>query len=1426
MAFSLKVKLTGSGAFTDLSDFVYVGSSEEPLVTKRFSLNKPQAMVVQLKEASGFSAPQRHNEIRLDCSNYSPSGELFSGVIVNEPEKELFATEADGVTRYVMRLDCLSEEYLADLASPRHFHRLPFFQNMKVGEIIRALLDILTPGRFDVTGVIDGPIVPFYEASPGQVFSDVASELCDATGMHFWTRRGKAFLAYLNDFALGISANQTDADWDPANLTMSPRVSPIYNDVVGLAGEIPGAYVREYFAGDGLTMRFPLALPVHGVAAAGILQDDFSDSSLDSTIWLETDPTNAITEGPSLFLEGGQGFNQTKLVARSALELGGTLLLQHGAIRFSSAASGLLGGLYSSPTAITLANALLSFRAAPSGSNTLLSAIVSGAAPGGATTLLTTGGKDYILQTLVQAPERVRRTRSFPSLTNPTGFGGIDVASSLLATLRVLVVDQNDPEQPPTAQSLYTATLSGMPGYVTYAPFNMGSGDLAVNFLLVARPVDAVALTRTGATGTPRVLSLGREKEIDKDGAILGQETNELGLFGLVAPSAGDIIEVRYRSLALGRARVRDEASITDENSRTGDGGVRSFLLPELPVPPRDEAELEFAIKAFVDDHTDPTYEGSYTQQSIKTIPPREPLPGRFLTVAATGMYPQFSALVTNVTTRVLKESPTGSQYPTGFEHIDHDLQFGGLERLDLLIRRMVLEERGILGALGSTTVEDLVRFDDVGTNFAPPLADFNFTYSYNSTGYQVDFGTVAPTGAGGDAGHFEVRYSDEGWSLPQTPNLIAEPTGQFTTLLRTSRRQSYYAKGIKPVNLALHSSFEDATNWSGAGATLEQASGATDFFSCKFTGQGATLSGRFTNTDVQAVSGQTFGMGVTIRLSRALTGSEQIEFKIAGAGDKSPRITLGAAQTSGNFSQWTRYTVAPVTGITSSATYSIYMVTNSLPGSLNWWVDDIQIEKNPPSGGASTYFRTIDKPKGWASRHASLVQINFPLFPTPPASAGLDLTDRFHPIVELELPLDPRDCFGVEIRDDTYGNPVAVGVGTITTGQGSASSGTFSFNHANDADFLLVKFANQAGGSGARSIGSATFNGIALTKLRHDEISAMRAELWYLTGAPIGTFALTISVSAGTDSSAVRAAALSVSGVNLLSPIDVQGGVTATSTNPSGGVTTLNSGSLVLDALRRGSGNTAVPGPGQTRTFGASAGGEHGSREGPVTPAGFVAMTWTGTFSEAWAMSIVALRQAVGGGPLYSYSDLSLSVIPDDPALRYRHNNSLAKDRSIPMSGYTFNTLLEYSSALAIAVEMPAVVVSGLVLDEVEQAIKWTVNPTARFFETQVSSASGFSPLSASGVIEGAKFSISIEDTVQTRYFRVRGDDGLGYGAFASGSHTYVTSGVSGFNNTEHVESIGYPPDPFTDPTYGGSFSRYRRIFVHRAWDDYGRVS
>jgi hypothetical protein len=704
---ALKLEIDNGDARGRVDYTCYLASPDRSPAVLRDRMNLPALLDFTLVPADdAFLAPRRSAYVGLTglADALPPGGPrvpgaLFTGFITNEPAIEFLGTR-NARPVYGYRYQATSEEYLLNV---KRLGLLPPFLNQTAGQVLRFLTGHLQPGRFDTSGVADGAFLPYFAADPEQAWSEIARELAERSGFYYRVLDGKVMFQPVGDLPAGVAIEERDPRFRPDALEVTPLGNPIQNDVTVFGETEPQAWVREYFVGDGFTSRFALSAPVFGAVSARLLADDFTGATLDAARWQESDPAAHISlfEG-RLNVTGGTGnLNETTLLARQAIELGGELELIHGEFEFAAPSAGLLGGLYAS-AALTLANCLLAFEASPIGSGTRLRAVVNGSVL--APEVVLQAGHHYVLVTRLSADQPHRTQQSFASLNGV--YGGAAIPATVRAVLEVRDIDPAIPSAEVTT-ALYEGSLTSLPGFALYAPMNSADLHVAANFLQVAQPIQALLETqKPGEAARVRRLGFG----IAAHDATITADPNRnewaLEFYEDTIPARGERITLRYRAAGRAQARVRDAASIAAEAALAGDDGVRAHVLRDLSPAPQTSAEAELAALAYLADHVQPRHEGRYTTWS--ELADSYPRSGRLLRVANESRYPAFAALVRSVTSE-FRELAT--------ERILHTIEFGQPSRFEDLLRQFAEPENVLEGEEGPLPA---VEVAEVGTQHMP----------------------------------------------------------------------------------------------------------------------------------------------------------------------------------------------------------------------------------------------------------------------------------------------------------------------------------------------------------------------------------------------------------------------------------------------------------------------------------------------------------------------------------------------------------------------------------------------------------------------------------------------------------------------------------------------------------------------------------
>lgn len=207
---------------------------------------------------------------------------------------------------------------------------------------------------------------------------------------------------------------------------------------------------------------------------------------------------------------------------------------------------------------------------------------------------------------------------------------------------------------------------------------------------------------------------------------------------------------------------------------------------------------------------------------------------------------------------------------------------------------------------------------------------------------------------------------------------------------------------------------------------------------------------------------------------------------------------------------------------------------------------------------------------------------------------------------------------------------------GSINT---SGSTITFSHTVGSGSNRILLVGVGIEDNPTARSVGSVTYNGVALSLTRADGITeatvGARTEIWHLLEATMpaaGSYNVVVTMATAISANdSVIAAATSFSGVKQLAPI-ANGSVSAVDSSTfSTGITTANDGSYVYDVILGNTNNTwTATAVGQIERTDQQAGGglsTSGTSTKPVTTAGATTMDWTASGTQGrYSHSVAAI--------------------------------------------------------------------------------------------------------------------------------------------------------------------------------------------------------
>jgi hypothetical protein len=736
-----------------------IDSSRSPQVVRR--LNKPAELTFSLvADNPDFVVPAKGARVILGRTN---GQDVFTGYLMQAPVFEYLGWGQRGpVYRY--NLVARSDESALD--RKRLPNRTPFVDRGG-GSALRQLTEDLLPAVFDTTAAQDVDTVLWYPVDPQKTWSQHAAEIALEARASY--RAMGSALSFLPMGATAHAIAETDANFSPAGLSLQPS-DGLTNDVTVVGLTEPQDYVKDYFVGNGLTLRFYLSQKPFSRPGRTLLDEEYAGTALNPALWTATDPASAVTvNNGKLQVAGGTGVDgQSTVGFAEKIELGGGLVLQHGDVAFSAASDGVLGGLY--PDAISIAGCLAGFRITPNGGQSSIQALVSGATTG--TPITTVAGHHYALTTRFYATEIYRRRQIFHSAGHPagSGFGGDAVAADLRVVLEVHVTDPTNTATLIAASTvLYDGIIANVSGFCTYVLINALNLNCTIPFTRMLQPVDAEV--RSALPGQAyRTRLVGSQTE---GAECLILSTSTVQFFTENPPVSNELIEVKYRGPGRSLARVIDPARIAAQQNGSDDG-VRG-LVREVKTPsPRTSADCENAALALLDDGAGTAWSGEYSTWSDFLLENGQDIfPGDAVNVSAASRAAAFQAIVRQVEIEIkdLKE-----------EHGLYKIQFA-----DDATSPLSFEFQAVTVVLPINLT--VMTKEQVGSMFLPNLTAAEITLA-TSTSVNMDAG-VAPVSGGG----IEVRWTDFGWGQANDRNLAGRFSTQTFTVPRLAAVQNYFLR-------------------------------------------------------------------------------------------------------------------------------------------------------------------------------------------------------------------------------------------------------------------------------------------------------------------------------------------------------------------------------------------------------------------------------------------------------------------------------------------------------------------------------------------------------------------------------------------------------------------------------------------------------
>jgi hypothetical protein len=785
--------LDGLGAV----DYTAAVAAEGPITVQR-ALNKPSRCTAEIVlGAGGLAVPVRRGRVTVTAVDGTV---LFTGYLATEPVR-IYAGNASTGAVYRARVTAVSDEWLLDnLGSGAGLRDTQALGLDGAALVARLAARAQAGGSAGVT-VMAGATV----ATTGAFAARASVPWSENAG----NAAGSAYAAYraLNGQVLIQPVGTVTHVLSDASGTLSvaelqtSAVRELANDVTLSGAEEPAAYISESFEGDGTTTIFTLSEAAYRDANRTLVLDSFNEAAFDAAQWTVSDPGShlSLTAG-GLTLTGGNGFDgQTMLTALDAVEMGGSVVVQLGAVILAAASDGMLAGMYQGTP--VLANCFAGFRVRQSvsgtGGVTVMVPVLNGVEVGTVFTPL--AGHAYTLRLRLHCVEMQRVQQRYYCMVDGVvqGFGS---ASGLAAPMDVVfeLVDEGVSSNTP-ATVLYDSEAVELP--VVNSPATCAF--VVANSTQLFGSVGSVSVTRAGSLWVVSTLPGGAVQT--RLSGVAGQGVDYQAEYGTAAgspgkltffagrvPVAGERVTVSYRGERRAVARLASMASVASE-AVSGAPGTCQWLGKVTAPTPRSSVDCESAAQAVLAFATSRTaaVAGSYALVN----PAQDIWPGDVLAVTSAGV--TSSLLVRSVVVTDAHAVPEVREYKVAFAN-DWATEWAdglGLKLSEEIAANAILPQT-------ASSAPGLVLAN---------LQQLTVT-SLTGTALQVDAGTAPPVGGG-----FEVRRSDWQFGIGvDAADLVLRSWVRSFSSPRSAQVERFYVRMYDASTPPVYSRFSSAVfmNW------------------------------------------------------------------------------------------------------------------------------------------------------------------------------------------------------------------------------------------------------------------------------------------------------------------------------------------------------------------------------------------------------------------------------------------------------------------------------------------------------------------------------------------------------------------------------------------------------------------------------------
>jgi hypothetical protein len=1010
----------------------------------------------------------RGDYIVLDTVTYP---KWFTGYITNDPELTFLGPHPQTrAAMYGYKYEASSDEYLLSL---KPLGILTAFYNKTQGEILAALVNVLQPGRFDVSNITDGQTLARYVPDPAKKFQDVVKEFADASNYRFWANNHVLFFVPQGVDNSQLIIDAIDPHYTPSALVVSPVKDSIVNDAIVLGDIEPQAYMNEYFAGDGLEGSFSLIGSPYGTDSAQLLDEQFSGSAIDETKWNVNDVPQTFIRPDSGFLNilGGMSFGDlgVNIMSSSLIPLEGNLRITHGEYDFVDSASqgvnGVICGLWGgTPTMDGLGGypgCFYGIEVSKSGVVTTLRPIVNGVVDTNQSIIVDPTLR-YVFRTLLNSDLIYRFVQQWYFMGadgSSSNFGGSGYPDTVDFATSIAGISITSVQDPVTGEFTNTTSvttevdwfndsslLTADQLFANYVPAASNDLHCTLTNITISSPMQAKLYIKPSQQPSYIPQTIGPNEIDSYDGhapratisttnAGVSQKSTTLGSpkynpgnatlqffkdtanLTSTTPQLGDLILVKYRQAGAAVGRVQNTVNVAAESAAWGDDGLRSITRKDLVPLPRTSEECEAAAAAIISDLSYQHFEGTYSC----------PAPG-FSTTGdlLSGTVLQFR----NLPSGLFPVIPVPASFDDDGNPIPPPPYTSNFNDVIQQVKTTILSTRpselfnhDITFGRADKLAAFLAKSNKQADVFAPQdSAEVPFAIDLSSVGSVFAPDVVSPTLTSWDRNTFNIDAGQAppvggGFEIRYTDTSWGCDSGK-NLVTRTASRTFQV-----PRNVQGRAAFIRAYD------TRNKIVWSNDFTQAAWHKQSATVINQSdidpndkraqistvtlgpTNGEVWQLTGvPAANISAVATVSLKGVAGQMVSLRMEDSGNTGPALVTTVVPLTGN---WVRASVA-LSPITTPTGNIIVTITNFGTSPVTLRVDWASLEVG--TALETAFCKTLDKPYGSLSRNSAGVRVAFPGIPPSP-TATIDATSITAPIVNVVMPTAMQDVYGIELR-------------------------------------------------------------------------------------------------------------------------------------------------------------------------------------------------------------------------------------------------------------------------------------------------------------------------------------------------------------------------------------------------------------------------